>query len=142
MQFRALLIHLKGVLGAHQLPLDVHAHELRMLYAAEPLHEQLTKGLIKAIYKANRCSNLDGAISRDKTEQVLVAARAQIQAAKRTDIDTFHYMEDLCHAVHAFFLQHEQPQPAEAEAEGTETGTAKLLRMPTRPRRRAGPTHK
>lgn len=103
MTFRQLIEHLENQLGYHQMPVDARAEGLQDLFESVPLHDDLTKQLVRGIFKRNRCHRLDDPVYQDKTESVLEEIRNCVRQEKRTDIDRFNFVEDFCQAVHEFF---------------------------------------
>lgn len=103
MTFRQLIEHLEIRLGYHQMPVDAHAEGPQNLFENCPLHDDLTKQLVRGIYKRNRCQRLGDPVYQDKTESVLTEIRNCVRQEKRTDIDRHNFIEDYCQAVHEFF---------------------------------------
>lgn len=103
MTFRQLVKHLENRLGYHQMPVDAGAEGPQDLFESCPLHDDLTKQLVRGIYKRNRCQHMGDPVYQDKTESVLKEIRNCVRQEKRTDVDRYNFVEDYCQAVHEFF---------------------------------------
>ncbi len=103
MTFRQLIEHLENRLGYHQMPVNARADGPQDLFESCPLHDDLTKQLVRGIFKRNRCQHLGDPVYQDKTESVLKEIRNCVRQEKRTDIDRYNFVEDYCQAVHEFF---------------------------------------
>ena len=103
MTFRDFLEHLERSLGYHQIPLNRHAESPRDIFESCPLHDKLTKQLIRTIYKRNQCQRFIDSIDKVKTERVLTEIRNSVMQEKATDVDRYHFIEDFCAAVNDFF---------------------------------------
>ena len=121
MTFRDFLEHLERSLGYHQIPLNRRADSPRDIFESCPLHDELTKQLIRTIYKRNQCQRFIDPIDKLKTEAVLTEIRNSVMQEKATDVDRYHFIEDFCKAVNDFFVDAAQNQstvksvPAERE---------------------------
>ena len=103
MTYRQLVEYLEYQLGYHQMPVDPHAEGPQDLFESCPLHDGLTKQLVRGIFKRNRCQRLSDPVYQDKTESILKEIRNCVRQEKRTDVDRFNFVEDYCQAVHEFF---------------------------------------
>lgn len=104
MNFRALADFLEERLGSHQFPINHRATALRELFEGCALHDELSKQLLRNIYKRNACHHLDDPVRCDHTEAALMEIRTGLLANKRgMDIDKYNYVEDVCLAVSDFF---------------------------------------
>jgi len=123
MTFRDFLEHLERSLGYHQIPLNRHADSPRDIFESCPLHDELTKQLVRTIYKRNQCQRFIDPVDREKTETVLKEIRNSVMQEKATDVDRYHYIEDFCAAVNDFFVAgnpkkspHQPDEPARDSA--------------------------
>ena len=107
MNFIELFRHLEHSLGYHQFPVNEEAAELSQIFDSSAAHHDFVVRLAHEIYKANRCQKLQSPITREKVEQVLSEIRVEILDGKKTDIDLYHFIEDVCFAVNDYFLQME-----------------------------------
>ena len=105
MNFIELFRHLEHSLGYHQFPVNEQATELSQIFESSAAHHDLVVRLAHEIYKANRCQKLQSPVTRQQVERVLSANRVQILDGKKTDIDLYHFIEDVCVAVNDYFLQ-------------------------------------
>jgi hypothetical protein len=105
--FIELFRHLEHSLGYHQFPVNELATELSQIFESSAAHHDLVVRLAHEIYKANRCQKLQSPITREQVEKVLSAIRVEILDGKKTDIDLYHFIEDVCVAANDFFLQTE-----------------------------------
>jgi hypothetical protein len=104
MTFRMLADFLEERMGSHQFPLNPDATSPRDLFSGCALHEELSKQLLRDIYKRNRCHHLDDEIRCDFTEAVLMDIRNGLLANNSgMDIDKYNYVEDVCQVVSDFF---------------------------------------
>jgi len=103
--FIELFRHLEHNLGYHQFPVNERATELSQIFESSAAHHDLVVRLAHEIYKANRCQKLQSPVTREQVEKVLSANRVEILDGKKTDIDLYHFIEDVCVAVNDFFLQ-------------------------------------
>jgi len=107
MTFIELLNFLEDRLGYHQFPVNVQAKDLAQVFDSSAIHHDFAVKLVHEIYKANHCQNLRSPIDQDKVEEVLVRLRADALDGKKTDIDLYHFIEDICVVVYEFFTQAE-----------------------------------
>jgi hypothetical protein len=105
--FIELFRHLEHSLGYHQFPVNEEAAELSQIFDSSAAHHDFVVRLAHEIYKANRCQKLQSPVTREKVEQVLSEIRVEILDGKKTDIDLYHFIEDVCFAVNDYFLQME-----------------------------------
>lgn len=104
LSFRSLAEFLEERLGSHQFPINPGAISPRDLFDGCALHDELSKQLLRDIYKRNACRNLDDEVHRDQTEAALAEIRTGLLAAKSgMDVDKYNYVEDVCIAVKEFF---------------------------------------
>jgi len=108
--FIELFRHLEHSLGYHQFPVNEQATELSQIFESSAAHHDFVVRLAHELYKANRCQKLQSPVTRQKVEEVLSTIRVEILDGKKTDIDLFHFIEELCFAVNDFFLQMENTE--------------------------------
>jgi len=87
---------LESNLGYHHVPLNMQAETLQDLFDGTSVQSEIIIKLVRAIYKDNRCASLDSEISRSVTEDCLASIRLAALQSRKTDIDTYHFLEDLC----------------------------------------------
>ncbi len=104
MTFKDYLFHLENRLGYHQVPVNPAAESPKDIFEGCALHDELTKQLVRAIYKRNKCRRLDDTIDREKTELVLKEIRSAVIQESGTDIDRYHFINDFCRASDEFFV--------------------------------------
>jgi hypothetical protein len=132
--YRGLVAHLAEILGYHQIPLNPAARDIHTLLDGSPLHDDMTRQLLRAIYKKNRCNHLDSRIAREATEAVLVEIRQGALRAESTDVDKHGFLEDLCFAVDRYFRGVDHGGDAEQVSRAPRTATGNILDL-TRYRR-------
>lgn len=111
MTYMQLIEYLENRLGYHQMPVNQRAESPRDLFENCPLHDGLTKQLVRSIFKRNRCQRLSDPVYQDKTEAVLKEIRNSVRMEDSTDIDRYHFVEDWCQAVNEFFIADEMLEP-------------------------------
>lgn len=126
MTFRDFLQHLERSLGYHQIPLNRHADSPRDIFEGCPLHDELTKQLIRTIYKRNQCQRFIDPIDKIKTEAVLTEIRNSVMQEKATDVDRYHFIEDFCAAVNEFFAD-ASLSPANAKSGQAKRESAQIV---------------
>ena len=104
MNFIELFKHLESQLGYHQFPVNDAARDLPELFESSASHHELVVRLARDIRKANRCQTMESPIAQDKTEQALSRIRLEILEGKKTDIDLYHFIEDVCVAINQYFV--------------------------------------
>ena len=119
MNFIELFRYLEHSLGYHQFPVNELATELPQIFESSAAHHDLVVRLVHEIYKANRCQKLQSPITREQVEKVLSAIRVEILDGKKTDIDLYHFIEDVCIAVNDFFLQMENANQEKAKQQSS-----------------------
>jgi cobalamin biosynthesis protein CbiD len=126
MTFKDFLEHLERSLGYHQIPLNRRADSPRDIFESCPLHDELTKQLVRTIYKRNQCQRFIDPIDRAKTETVLTEIRNSVMQEKATDVDRYHFIEDFCAATNDFFVDTRQSKSI-GKTEPGESGTAQVV---------------
>jgi hypothetical protein len=113
--FIELFCFLENRLGYHQFPVYAQAKEISELFESSAAHHELVVRLARDIYKANHCQKLAWEIDKVKTEAVLTRIRLDILNGNKTDIDLYHFIEDICVAVYEFFTGTEHDTPSIAQ---------------------------
>jgi hypothetical protein len=119
--FIELFRHLEHSLGYHQFPVNERAMELSQIFDSSASHHDFVVRLAHEIYKANHCQKLQSPVTREKVEQVLSAIRVKILDDKNTDIDLYHFTEDVCIAVNDFFQHTESDSHSSATVSTTQS---------------------
>jgi hypothetical protein len=136
LSFRTLAEFLEERLGSHQFPINHEASSPRDLFDGCALHDELSKQLLRDIYKRNACKRLDDPVQQNQTEAALAEIRTGLLATPAgMDVDKYNYVEDVCIAVQEFF------QPREAHAatpnpRAPETASAEVIDINRYRRRR------
>lgn len=130
MKFRELVILLENRLGNHQLPANPKAAGLKDLLDGVPLHPDLVRRLLRAIYDENGCRSLDDVVTRHATLDALGPIRLDVLRAPSTDVDVYRLMDDFCTTTAAAFsgMPAERVTPAEAEREPAKVIPFRLFR--------------
>ena len=115
MSFIELFTFLENRLGYHQFPVNAEARELSELFESSAAHHEWVVRLAREIYKTNHCQKMDWEIDQARTEAVLSRIRLDILDGNKTDIDLYHFIEDVCVAVYAFFTGTDEDQPSQAQ---------------------------
>lgn len=105
MSFIELFKYLEQHMGYHQFPVNEQATELSNLFDSSAAHHELVVKLSHKIFKANQCQKMQSTIDRIKVDEVLSQVRVEILDGKKTDIDLYHFIEDVCVVVYEFFNQ-------------------------------------
>jgi hypothetical protein len=128
MTFRKFVEYLEDRLGYHQIPRNPYAETPHDIFESCPLHDELTKQLIRTIYKRNKCQRLIDPVNREATESVLKEIRnGQFKEAKM-DVDRFHFIEDFCAAVDEFFSE-DSRVTTQKTSNGSENQSAQVVDM-------------
>jgi hypothetical protein len=103
MTFLELLRTLEARLGYHQLPLNPAAATLKNLFESSPLHHETMMRVVQAVYAGNRCRKLSDPVERTLTQEAIAPVRLELLQSKRTDVDLYHFIEELCVALDEAF---------------------------------------
>lgn len=98
MNFIEFVDYLVRRLGHHQVPVRPDARALKELIESSALHYELVKRVLAAVYSANGCRRLTDPIQMNATLDALAPVRAEVLESTRTDVDRYHFMENLCMA--------------------------------------------
>jgi hypothetical protein len=109
MKFKLFIQALEKNLGYHHIPYSQDATTIQNLFDGTPVQSDFVIKFVRAVYKENSCTSLETEITKTVTEHCLAEARLTALRSKHIDIDTFNFIEDLCHAVNDIF-QNESSQ--------------------------------
>ncbi len=112
MTFMQLMQQLEHSLGYHQWPVNAGAAQLHEVFESSPVNGELAIRIMRKLYKNNHCQKFTDNVSLDKCNAALIPVRLEVIRGLTTDIDAYHFMEQLCHAVHNAFTGEQAPQPA------------------------------
>lgn len=107
MNFKELLEQLQDRIGYHQIPINPAATGTRDLFESCPVHHELIKDLLQAIYKANACRKLTDEVRRYETFSALEPIRLQVLRSGKADVDQVELIEELCGAIDLAFVESE-----------------------------------
>ncbi len=107
MNFKELVKQLRDRVGYHQIPMNPDATTTRDLFESCPVHHELIKELMQAIYKANGCRKLADTVRRFETFSALEPIRLQVLRSGKTDVDQVALIEELCGAIDLAFVESE-----------------------------------
>jgi hypothetical protein len=113
MTYRELLQALEHRLGYQHLPLNPRALALKDLFESSPVHHDLMHRLTKAIYQHNACQRLDDAVSHEECFAAIGPVRQEALKTASTDVDAYHLLQDLCHALDEIFAVAPSPAPSD-----------------------------
>lgn len=103
MKFKLFIQALEKSLGYHHIPFNRDGTTIQNLFDGTPVQSEFVIKLVRAIYKENKCASLETVITKTITEKCLAESRLEALKSKHIDIDTFNFIEDLCHAVNGAF---------------------------------------
>jgi hypothetical protein len=109
MTYLELLQALEHRLGYQHLPLNPCATDLKTVFECSPVHHELMLRLAQAIYKSNGCRRLTDAVTRDASFEAIGPVRRDVLKTPTTDVDAYHLLEDLCHALDEIFALEPTP---------------------------------
>lgn len=135
MNFKDFLLHLENRLGYHQIPLNPAAGDVKDIFESCPLHDDLTKQLVRTIYKRNRCQKLTDPVDRKTIESVLKEIRMAVVQEAGTDIDRYDFINDFCIAAHEFFVTDLAPSNSRSRSH-PQKQTARVVNLRTYRQRR------
>ncbi|MHB8454863.1 MAG: hypothetical protein ACYDDO_09235 [Acidiferrobacterales bacterium] len=133
MNFLELIEQLTARVGRHQLPADPAAAGIQALVDSSALHYELATRIVRAIYEHNGCKRLTDPVGPEATFEALGPIRAALLGSSHTDVDAFHFMEDICAAVAKVFYKN-RPGAINARTPVAKTGDqehtgAELVRL-------------
>ena len=97
--FRQLMRHLAVCLGQHQFPVNDRVSDIADILSDVAIHHELTRRIIREIYKANRCGHLDATIAIEPTLKILGKIQGDLMRSSNSDIDIVRYFSELVHSV-------------------------------------------
>ena len=106
--FRELMQHLEQSLGSCKVPLNPNAKGLKDLFESIPLHPEVMRHVCQSIFTQNHCKKLDDPIHAAATYAALAPIRLKVLSSARTDIDLFHFVEQLCAKITALLGEEER----------------------------------
>lgn len=130
MTYLELLQALEHRLGYQHLPLNPHASTLKNLFESSPVHHELMHGLAQALYQRNTCCKLEDAVTREHCFEAIGLVRRAALKAAGTDVDAYHLLEDICHALDEIF------PVSPTVSEDTEKHSAEIIAFDAARRRR------
>jgi len=130
MTYLELLQALEHRLGYQHLPLNPCATDLKTVFECSPVHHEMMHRLAQAIYKSNACRRLTDPVTREASFAAIGPVRRDVLKTSTTDVDAYHLLEDLCHALDEIFT--EEPTPGAA----VERHTAEVIPLSIARRRR------
>jgi hypothetical protein len=135
MTFLELLLALEHRLGYQHVPLNPRADSLKQIFECSPVHHDLMHRVVQALYHANHCRQLGDSVEKDACFAAIGPVRQQTLKTPSTDVDAYHLLDDLCHALDQAFANGERPQPStSADARPT----ADVIPLNVKRRRRNG----
>jgi len=85
--FRRFVVYLADRIGRHHIPVREDVCDIHDLLAADAVHSELIKRLIRDIYRENGCGHLDAAITAPATFNALGRTHREMSMCRFTDID-------------------------------------------------------
>lgn len=99
MTFFELVEYLARRLGHHQVPVNPGARALKDLIESSAVHYSILKQVLTAVYVRNQCRRLGDPVRLNEAFDALAPVRTEILESRRTDVDQYHFMENLCMAI-------------------------------------------
>lgn len=99
MTFVELVQYLARRLGHHQVPVNTGARALKDLIESSAVHYEILKRVLTAVYARNKCRRLTDPVRLNEAFDALAPVRTEILESARTDVDQYHFMENLCMAI-------------------------------------------
>ena len=109
--FRILMRHLADCLGHHQFPIDDEVSDIADILSDVAIHHELTRQIIRELYKANHCGFLDAPIRLQPTLKTLGRIQGEVLRSRHSDVDIVRYFSELVNSV-SEVLSVEQESPA------------------------------
>jgi hypothetical protein len=103
MTYIELLQALEQRLGNQHLPLNPRATTMKQIFEGSPVHHELMRQLVDAIYIANGCRQLGDAVDKDKTFAAIGPLRRDTLQRPTADVDVYRLLDDVCHALDRCF---------------------------------------
>lgn len=105
MSFLKLLQFLEERLGHQHVPLNTAAQKFPELLLSGAIHHDCLREIAAAIFKHNACRHPHDVIAADATLAALAPIRLKVLQSPHTDVDLFHFVENLCAATDAYFRE-------------------------------------
>jgi hypothetical protein len=102
-EYRVLMTGLAEFVGHHQLPIRPDASDINDILDGEPIHCELVREVVRAIYRSGRCGNLDAEVRAETVFNSLGGIRGRLIDDGDTDVDQINLLEDLGWASRALF---------------------------------------
>lgn len=93
--YRELIGLLAERVGRHQLPLREDASDIKELLCPDAVHYELSKEMLRMIYRRNRCGHLDACVHARPTFEALGEIRSRLSRCRRTDIDQINLLDEI-----------------------------------------------
>ena len=103
MTFIELLRQLENQLGNHHLPLNPNAGVYKELFEGIPVHHDVIRELIGAIYAANGCRRLTDPVDKEKCFAAVGPQRRDVLKRPTADVDVYRLLDDFCQALDQSF---------------------------------------
>lgn len=117
-EYRALMTRLAEFVGHHQLPVKTDAADINDFLDGDPVHSELVREVVRAIYRSGRCSHLDAKVRAETVFNSLGGIRGRLLADGDTDVDQINLLEELGWAARALFA----PTLPSGDESGAESG--------------------
>lgn len=101
--YRALALALADRVGRHHLPLRDDASDINELLLPDAVHYELSKDMLRMIYRRNRCGHLDARVQPGPTFAALGEIRWRLTRCRTTDIDQVNLLEEVGWALREIF---------------------------------------
>lgn len=108
MNYLQLLQALEHRLGYQHLPVNPRAASLKQIFETSPVHHDLMHQLVQAIYATNGCRQLTDAVDKDACFDAIGPVRQQAMKTPSMDVEAYHLIDELCHAVDEIFNAEEK----------------------------------
>ena len=82
-------------LGRHQVPLRDRAEDINCFLASDAVHQELIQEVVRKVYRANRCSHLDAAVSLEDTFTILGQMQKALLNSPRADVDQMSLLDSI-----------------------------------------------
>ena len=103
MNFMELLRALEHRLGNQHLPLNPRATTIKQIFDCSPVHHELMQRVVQALYHVNGCQHLTDPIAQQACFDAIGPVRQDTLKTPSTDVDAYHLLDDLCHALDEIF---------------------------------------
>ena len=132
MTFLELLLALEHRLGYQHVPLDPQASTLKHIFDCSPVHHELMYRIVQALYHANGCTRLTDSVNRETCFEAVGPVRQQALKTPNADVDAYHLLENLCHALDEIFTAEHTPPNRDADSKPP----AEVIRLDSARRRK------